>query len=232
MKKRIIFVHGLGVRKDARGIFTDIEKSFLNDESLKGTEFIFIDLNKIEKDNDGKEKLILNPLSVQAEILEKVFKKEVEENISQMENILICHSQGCVVGSIANLEKVSKIVFIAPPTNNDIKRTFERFAKRPGSVMNIEGESFYKRSDGSLTIVPAKYWSDRKEIDYLENYKSLSEKVGTENLKIIVANQDEVVFNEATEFLQTIGDVLFLDGGHDFEGESRVGLLEKIKEII
>ncbi len=215
----------MGVKKDARGLFTDIQKTI-------NLECVFTDLNKIEKDNDGNEKLILNPLSTQASILEKVFKKEIEENNIEVQNILICHSQGCVVGSIGNLEKIEKVIFLAPPTNNDINKTFERFATRPGSVMDLGGESVVMRSDGSKTIIPATYWSDRKEMNYLEMYKNLSDRLGSENLKIILANQDEIVSNEGKEFLKTIGEVFAIDGNHNFEGESREFLLEKIKEII
>jgi hypothetical protein len=47
------------VRKDARGIFTDIEKSFLADEKFKDVECVFMDLNIILDNGD----IFLNSLN-------------------------------------------------------------------------------------------------------------------------------------------------------------------------
>lgn len=227
MKRKIIFVHGFGVRKDSRGMFTDIQKSLEVDENFKDVECVLTDLNIVE---EGNNDIKLNPLSVQAEILKKVYNREKSPGkAGGNETILVCHSQGCVVAGIADLEGIEKIILIAPPTNNDLQKTINGFKNRPGTIVDINGESFLMRRDGSKTIVPKEYWSDRENLNYLEQYKKLGEK---NNLKIIIAKQDDVVANDCVEELKKIGEVVEIDGNHNFDREYRVGLVEEIKRSL
>lgn len=222
MKHKIIFVHGFGVKKDARGMFTDIKKSLSDDKKLKDVECILIDLNVVNGDN-----IYLNPLSVQAEILSKVY---AEENTEDCKIDLICHSQGCVVASIANLPKIRKVFLLAPPTNNDIQRTINSFKERPGTKIDLKGESILTRKDGSTTIVPREYWSDRKELNYLNEYFTLSQ---SNKIIVILGKQDKTVSNEDIEKTLNNSIIEKIDGNHNFDGENnRQNLGEIIKKYL
>ncbi len=223
MKKKIIFVHGFGVKKDARGIFTDIEKSFLNDGNFKNVECIFTDLNIILENGD----LFLNPIEMQISILQKVYEQEKENS----EIYIIAHSQGCVITSLCDFQNLQKVFFLAPPTNNDLDKTIERMKKRPGTIINLDSESIVVRADGSKTIIPASYWQSRKKINYLDCYKNFSEKIGKDKLKIILANQDEIVENGEITILELekFGEIIKVEGDHNFT-QSRNELGKRIKE--
>lgn len=221
MKRKIIFVHGMGVRKDARGIFTDIQKSFLEDERFKDIECIFTDLNYVNPDGN----LVLNPLDVQAEIIKEVYEREKEN--SQI--TIIAHSQGCVVASLCDFQNLSKIFFLAPPTNNDLQRSIDRMKARPGTMVNLEGESIMARSDGSKTIIPKEYWQNRKDLNYLDCYRKLVRHLASTKLEIIFAAQDEIIQDYKIEEFQKLGEVVLVDGDHNFT-DTREKLVEVIKE--
>lgn len=219
MKHKVLFVHGFGVKKDARGLFTDIANSLEGYE----VECILTDLNIVNQENGD---IVLNPLSKQAEILKSVYT----ENHSEGDTIdIIAHSQGCVVAALADLPQIRKIIFITPPTNNDLQKTLEHFKNRPDTVIDFEGESYITRADGSRTIAYKEYWSDRKDIVYLDEYKKLA---SNNDLHIIIANQDETVSNDSVGELQKIGQVICLDGDHNFTKEFREPLIKTIKKLI
>jgi hypothetical protein len=223
MKHKIIFVHGFGVKKDARGLFADIVNTLQNDPNMLEVECVLTDLNIVSQENND---IILNPLSKQAQILREVFERESGEGVVID---LVCHSQGCVVGAIADLPGVRKVVLMTPPVSNDFTKTLEFFKSRPDTVINLEGESYLTRADGSRTIAPKEYWQDRQDINYLEEYKRLAEH---NDVTTIIANQDEVVSNESVGELSEIGEVIRLDSDHNFTGEARQRLIETLKDLL
>jgi hypothetical protein len=85
------------------------------------------------------------------------------------------------------------------------------------------------RADGSKTFVPKEYWDERVKINYLEEYKKLSEK---NSLIIILASQDQVVDNSAKEELETFGVLDEVVSNHNFDGHGRIELIEKIKKYL
>jgi hypothetical protein len=215
---KIIFIHGFGVTKNARGLFTGIAQAF----EEKGAKCILADLNVVDEVGN----ITLNTISKQAKIIQKVFQENYKEG-DVMD--LICHSQGCVVGAVVGLPHIRKVVLMTPPTNNDIQKTLEFFKSRPDTVINLEGESYLTRADGSRTIAPKEYWQDRQDINYLEEYKKLAEH---NNLTTIIANQDEVVSNEGVGELSEIGEVVKLNSDHNFTGEARQKLIEVLRKVL
>jgi hypothetical protein len=193
------------------------------DKKFTDVECIYTDLNVIDESTGN---IYLNSLETQKEVLLKV----IGEN-DNSEIILVCHSQGCVVASLLSTFNLAKVFFLAPPTENDIEKSIERFKKKFGTIIDVEGESVLIRSDNSKTIVPKEYWETRKNLIYLEIYKNFSEKIGKEKLEIIIAKDDEVVANENIESLKKIGNVEIINGNHNFDGEREV-LSEIIKSKI
>jgi hypothetical protein len=222
MKNKVIFIHGFGVSKGARGIFTDIEKY------IPQNEYIYTDLNIVEN-NDGKENITINTVNEQVEIIKKVVGKEIETNINT-NYIFICHSMGCVIFSILYekflvgffaSQKIPltsiKVILLAPPVNNDLEKTFDRYRQKPENILDLNGLSKLFRRDGSITFIPKEFWESRKNINFLETYK----KIKTLNPKIIIARQDEVIENseENLNTLKYVGEVISIDGNHNFDKE-------------
>lgn len=220
MKKNIFFVHGFWVRKDARWMFPDIENYFSQRDW--DYNFFYTDLNDFSK--DGKD-TFLKPLSEQAEIL----KNTLDENCENAEeNIIIAHSQWCVVVSLLETSGFSKIIFLAPPTNNDIDKTISNFEKRTWTIIDKQWISTLMRSDGNKTFVPAKYWDDRESLNYKELYKNISK---IHAISVIFASQDEIIENTALDNLGNF-DISSIDGNHNFEWKSRRFLVTEIFKIL
>ena len=105
--KKILFVHGFGVKRDARGMFTDIAANLPNFSPVN------FDLNTI----DENENLVVSNFSSQVETLKDIWKKESADH----EVYIIAHSQGCLVTAIADLPGITKTFFLAPPTNFNVE---------------------------------------------------------------------------------------------------------------
>lgn len=201
-------------------MFTDIESYLL--EQSEEYNFFYTDLNDFCE--DGKD-TFLKPLSEQAEILGRVIK----DNMSNLnENIIIAHSQWCIVTALLKPDNISKIVFLAPPTNNDIDKTIKNFETRPGTDINKQGVSILMRSDGNKTFVPAKYWKERQQYHYENLYRDLKD---TSRVSVIFAAQDELIKNDALESIKWY-EIQTIDGNHNFDGESRKTLVKYIWKLL
>lgn len=214
----VIYSHGFGVKKDDRGLLTDIANS------LKSVESILFDYNDIDEE---KNQLTAKPFSEQVEILKKNIADARENNPNAIIDI-ICHSQGAVIVALAKPAGIRKIIFIAPPFSAGIEKMVRRFNSRPGTEINMRGISKITRSDGSLTIVPAQYFAERAEVNPKELYKNLSELT---ELIIINAKQDEVLDENNISDLGK-AEIIDIDGNHGFSGDSRKKLLEIIASKI
>lgn len=150
MKKHtIIYAHGFGVKKDDRGLFTDIAKSFPD------ANHIMFDLDICDDENNT---VTIRPFSDQVSLLNNHIKEAVRDP-NNIVNV-VAHSRGCKVVASANLSNVRKAIFITPPIDVSIERTLERFNKNPDAFLNMNGESRLPRKDGSVTIFPKEYWTD------------------------------------------------------------------------
>ena len=220
MKKGIIFSHGFGVRYDDRGLLTEIAKYFLHYKSC------LFDYNL---PNEALNTLAVQSLSKQAKILENELIGFVNKEDLQSVT-LICHSQGCVVAALANLENsfVDKIIFLAPPSSLEPKRLIELFINREGSIINLEGISRLARNDGSTTLVPAEYWQEFDKINLNDLYEKLANKY---NLAIIQALDDEVLGKTDFSYLLR-AEIIGMPADHNFKGKSRKQLLQILEELL
>ena len=214
--KTVIFVHGFGVMKDARGMFTDIADSL----SDSGIHCVLVDLNV--KDAGGN--IQLSPFSKQVKILSEA----CEENKSE-ETYLIAHSQGCVVSVLANLPDITQTIFLAPSTDNNAEKTISYFKKNPLTTIDLSGTSRLARRDGTFTLVPKEYWDEREQIDIPTLYKKYTTQHKT---AVVKATQDEVVSNEA--FFETFRDVeiIEMEANHDFTDSARHKLVTLCTKLI
>ena len=135
--KKILFVHGFGVLKDARGMFADIVTS------LSDTNFVpvLFDLNDLDEEGN----LVVSDFSEQVRRLKEVWVKESLD----ADLFIVAHSQGCIITALANLSNVTKTIFLAPPTENEGEEIIEYFKSKPGTEINLQGVSKLARS-GSI----------------------------------------------------------------------------------
>lgn len=219
--KRIFFVHGFGVRKDARGMFPEIE-NFLQEKNSDLCCF-YTDLNNFS--NNGKDTFLL-PLGAQLKNLESTLKENFD---CKDQNVLIAHSQWCVVSSLLKWYHFNKVIFLAPPSNNDFDKLLDNMKKRPGAQINLDWESIFPRSDGSKTYIPKEYWDERKKLNYLSLYNEFSNQ---QKVTIIQAIQDELIDNTHLQKENIYADIFSIDGNHNFDWADRPTLLSTIDKTL
>jgi pimeloyl-ACP methyl ester carboxylesterase len=212
MKHYVVYSHGFGVRKDDRGLMTDIVAA------LPGSKHVLFDYNEFD---EATNTMTVTPIDKQVEKLKTILDALPQEATID----LIAHSQGCAVVALLKPQKVRKCIFIAPPENLDTQKIVNFFGGRESALIDLKGESRIPRRDGTTTVVPAEYWGSIDNPDLTAQYGDFSRMV---ELVFYIANNDEVLGRTTFEELATGISVVCLHGNHDFTGAYRQDLLEHI----
>lgn len=216
----VLYSHGFGVKKDDRGLFTDIAGS------LDNFQHVMFDYNQID---EGSDTLTVTPLHEQADMLKAQYSTLRGKYPDAMID-LVCHSQGCVVAGLADLSGVRKTILLAPPTRFlGSEEKLKQMSEREGTVIK-DGVVSYPRRDGSTTIIKQDYWQSRDEIsDPVALYNQLSKET---EVTIIEALNDEVL---GRSDYSTLSDkVLHIkqNANHDFTDEARSPLTSAVSEAL
>jgi pimeloyl-ACP methyl ester carboxylesterase len=214
-KHIIIFSHGFGVRKDDRGLLTDIASAFPE------AECVFFDYFEVDEE---KKTLMIRPLSVQAKMLNEVVQQARTSNPEATID-LICHSQGTMVAALAKPDGIRKTILLAPAFDMSLERSLKRYS----AYVNLNGISELPPVDGLTRVVPPEYWAERKDMKALEEYNKFSEKT---ELIAIEANQDQLLPKVDLTDLSPKVKLAPLDGNHGFAGEAREPLKARLKELL
>jgi pimeloyl-ACP methyl ester carboxylesterase len=209
----VIMVHGFGVKRDSRRLFTDVE-NVISDKVLSvRAEFSDVLTN-------GTETL---PFSVQAERL-KVVLEYVKKRFGNKKIVLVGHSQGNLVIAAAKPAGVS-VFLLAPPAE------FEKFTqsagwKKPDSHLDISGTSILSRSDLQIEVGP-EFWAEFISTDPSRAY---SELAADNQVEFIVPGNDAELGSDnlPTEITHT----QIPSASHDFGGSSRELLIKELKALI
>lgn len=220
MKSVVLFSHGFGVRKDNRGLFTDIATA-LGDEYFP----IMFDYGEFSEINNT---LTVPPSGKQVEKFNQILA-EARKSYPNVPVRIVCHSRGSVVVALAKPEGINKIIMLAPPFDSSSERTIKYFSNRAGSKINRDGISRIARRDGSTTIVPAEYW---RELDKSEPIPLYNELVKQTSLSIVIADQDEVVGEGNSSGLSTDVKIYHVNSGHDFTEDARSEVVNIVKKEI
>jgi hypothetical protein len=218
----VLYSHGFGVYKDDRGLFPDIAAG------LPDTKPVMFDYNRAEADNT----LIASTLKEQVEKLRQAHAT-IKANDPDATIDLVCHSQGCVIAAMAQLEGIRRTIFLAPPdatfgANIDQKiANLKERKKRPGTKILSDGSISYPRRDGSTTIIPQAYWDSRKDVNPIPLYTALAAHT---ELIIIQATHDEVIGMTDFSQLPAKAKIIQMDTGHDFEGKDRQRIVHVVAE--
>lgn len=217
MKPIIIYSHGFGVRKDDRGLFTEIAAV------LPKFEHIMFDYGSW---NDESKELTIPTLTEQMKHLGQVISETKAENPDSIIE-LICHSQGCVVAALLRPQGIHKAIFTGPPAELSVDNMLHLFKSRPGSEINLHGISHLKRADFSTTNVSPEYWQSINSIDPIALYNEYAE---TTSLTIINAAEDEII--GSCDFSRLTPEIKLVEvkTGHNFENAGRQQLIDAIKQ--
>ncbi len=216
LEKFIIFSHGFGVRKDSRGMFTEIAEWFPD------YTCVLFDYNQLPNNNT----IIVSSLSDQAKMFEGVLENYMKQH-PQARFSILAHSQGAVPVALAAHGIFDQIVLLAPSMSKDINKSIKYFLQYPNTKIDLEGESILERKDGSRTLVPKEFWQDRQKYEPIALYNKLAERYP---VTVVFADQDEVVTNALEDFSQGIQKV-HINADHNFTGEARNELKKTLLEI-
>ncbi len=214
-----VYSHGFGVRKDDRGLFSDIAKAFPD------FEHVMFDYNEFDESSNT---LIARPLDQQANILSQQIEAVRQEDPEAVIDI-IAHSQGCVVASLAKPSKIRRIIFLAPPAQFLGLEKQDINSLRPNTVTDEDGTIHMPRRDGSTTIIKDDYWKSCEGIRPIELYNTLGNLT---DLTIITATKDKVLANTDFSGLMESIRIIEQEANHDFTGEYRELLLEQITKVL
>src|SRR3989338_7038131 len=208
--RAILYSHGFGTRKDARGMFIDIAALFPD------REHILFDYNEII----DATTLRVPSLFGQAETLRKVVA-----GIDTAERTIdfITHSQGAVVAAMVCPTIIRKTLCIAPPPSFEVERFIDAFRDRTGAVVDMKGESRVPRKDGTISLVPASYWESLRNTDPIAHYNQFAKHT---ELVFITGNQDDVFSSNEFFGIDPKVRIISIDGDHNFSEVYRRGLLE------
>ncbi len=215
----VIFSHGFGVRRDNRGMFTEIA------EALDCPTILF-DYNQYD---EATNTLTVAPLSQQAAKLRQVIADAKADHPGATID-LICHSQGCIAAGLAKPAGLRNIILIAPATTLNAARMVAVFGSRPGAHLDFAGDSRFPRRDGSTTIVPKTYWPDLENLKPVELFNELAK---TANVTIIEAGSDEIVGpTDFTNLSPNATRISIKNANHDFTGTAHPKLIRAITEAL
>lgn len=218
-KHIIIYSHGFGVRKDDRGLLTNIATS------LPEAESILFDYFKI--DEQTKEMFIL-PFSHQVKKLNEVIAAARSANPEAIID-LIGHSQGTATVALAQPDNIRRAILLAPVFDLGLERTLKRYSSRADADINLNGISKLPPLDGLIRVVPKEYWQERVTIDAISAYNTVAKKI---NITFIKAKQDELLPDIDLSQLDHKIKLISLDGDHNFNNAAREPLLSVIRDLL
>ncbi len=217
MKHYVVYSHGFGVKKDGRGLFTDIAKT------IPGAENVMIDFNEYD---DQLNTLTVSSLPEQVERLKESLNKiDVSKNVVD----IVAHSQGCIVAALAHPKGTRKIICLAPPDSISESQIKKLFGQRPGAEINLNGISKVPRRDGSMTIIPKTYWQSIKRLNVIKLYNRMSED---NQVRFYIANSDEILGETNFDRTNEKIEIIQIPGNHDFTDEYRSGMLELVRDAL
>lgn len=202
MKREIIFVHGFGVRKDSKGLFTYLASEL----SKLGYVAHLIDLYTY---TPGEVSVL--PIDQQVELI----KKYISINEIQQPSF-IAHSMGCAVlcSDKDLVASASQIILLAPAIGGNPRRWRQRLIEDKNALVDEAGNLTFIKRNGEKMSIPEKFFSEPKDRDWLELYQTAAV---AKKVSIIVAEEDEVItFRKEKLFTLGARCVVIDEANHNF----------------
>jgi len=219
----VIFSHGFGVRRDSRGMFTQLG-------SVLESDFLVVRFDYDSIDQERKKNFV-HPYHVQTIILDKVIAF-ISQTFFHPEINIVAHSQGCFIVGLAQLPHIHRVILNSSPTASPYERVVERLQQRNPTGYKQSGVNVFPRSDGSTTYFDAEFWPEMKAIRPTELYTQLA---NITDLWFIRALNDEIVTDGQYDALRRNANLHYLEipGNHNFSDDGdRKNWLVTIKSIL
>ncbi|HSX46430.1 MAG TPA: alpha/beta hydrolase [Patescibacteria group bacterium] len=214
----LLMVHGFGVRNDSRGMFTELAE--ITDSwamSIRGNMADPIDGHTTQA----------VPFAEQSARVEAMLNYADKDGLAQL--AVVCHSLGCLSVARSRGVVASQVYLLAPPMGN----AFETFIQtpgwqRPGSKLNLAGESTLERKDGSITKVAKEFWDEFEKFGKVERFYA---GLGKENKVTVIFAEEDQVWGEQTA-PRGIRTETIEGADHDFRGTARKKLFNFLLQDI
>ena len=213
----IVFSHGFGVARDARGLFTDIEQDYFS-------EYACVRFDYATHLENGDTKI--GSFQTMKDTLEAVIVR-TQELYSPLTLHVIAHSLGGLVAMTQTDQFDGHAIMLAPSVTPVGSKLQNYFLEKEGTTVNVDGVMIAKRSDGTSTYISGNFWKELGVYAPLEVYANVAS-----DLHVLQAKQDEIITNHP-ELIKKIPQVIFseINGNHDFTGESRMQVRQYIRDI-
>jgi len=216
-KQIAIFSHGFGVKRDSRGMFTDITQGLPADFG-----YILFDYNYI----DGSH-VHLRGYNEQTEMLRAVLDFAVKKTESVH---VIGHSMGAITVSLLGDMRFQNVVLLAPPVSTSRSRKY--FNEYPGAYRDHNNILAIPRKDGTTTHVPDSFFDDAEKVDPIAVMSAYAQK----HPVVIVQAKDEDVLSHTENYdhLATADGVelIRINGNHNFDPPHRLELVAAINQLL
>lgn len=210
----VIFVHGFGVKRDSRGMYSDVAAAL-----PEHFGYVLFDLYEVSGDV-----VSITPPEEQARRLRAVIDF-VRADAPTAKVHLIAHSMGCPISTLAEPLEANTVLFLAPAAkfSGGTQKYFERY---PGAKM-VDDVLQIPRKDGTTTKIPNSFFSELKGLDAQGLMVDFAAK---KPLTVIRATEDGVITDITYEQLEASDNITIVDlpADHNFLGETRQQLIEMI----
>lgn len=214
----VVFSHGFGVRRDSRGMFTDIVAAL-----PAHVGYVLFDY---DRPADGGVRA-----TYAVEQIERL--RQVYTWAKQQPGVghvgIIAHSRGCLIASLAQIHPLPMVIMLAPPLAQGHARQY--FTQKAGTERH--GDDWYvPRSDGTTTIIPEGVF---EEFDTIQREKEFLEYAGLQSMLTVIAGADGVLGDQDYSQLASNANITLATvpgASHDFAGEARRELIRLVQKYI
>jgi len=214
----VIFSHGFGVRRDSRGLFTDIVAAL-----PRGTGYVLFDYD----DFDAAHNLIhINGFDDDVRRLRAILEWTRQQNgVSTVS--LVGHSLGSLVIADLAPPNIDTILLLAPPTTQLGGYRRRRYTQRPGAEQ-VRGVWRIPRRQGATLLISEAIFD---ELEHIDPEGELVKLALLRTFTLVIAEADEVLVDDDYTELMVMDNItsLGVEGAdHLFSGFARPQLVELV----
>jgi len=215
--RMVVFSHGFGVKRDSRGMFTDIVRHL-----PEGFGYVLFDYYDIDEAHNSVR---LTDFAEQVTRLQTVLEWTLKQ--PRVEDVgMIAHSMGCIVAALTAIRGLSHVVLLASPTSIG-ERTRKYFTSKEGAKK--QGDTWIvPRKDDTTSLIPESLFDQFEAIDAEQ---SMLKYADTQPFMLVTASKDMAVKGAVYDRIRAKPGIQYIEilgADHNFSGPNRKPLLETI----